>query len=96
MKPMMFAAVLVGVLHPTPSPEVPPVGDSIYGRVTAVQRADQVVFAHAAGPYNLRIAGVVVPEDTQSAWVAAEFVRGLVLNRDVSMRMEGGRLVGPL
>jgi endonuclease YncB( thermonuclease family) len=51
-----------------------------------------VVFAHATGTYNLRIAGVVVPQDTRSADAATEFVRNLVLNRNVRMRMEGGRL----
>ena len=92
MKPIIFAAVLVGLLQPIPPSEASRAGDSIYGRITDVRRADQVVFAHASGTYNLRIAGVVVPEDSLSAGGAAAFVRGLVLNRDVRMRMEGGRL----
>jgi endonuclease YncB( thermonuclease family) len=64
-------------------------GDSIFGQVTAVQRADLVTFAHGAGTYNLRLVGITVPTDARSSTAATEFVRGLVLGRSARMRFEG-------
>jgi endonuclease YncB( thermonuclease family) len=63
-------------------------GDSTYGRVTAVKSANTVVFAHAAGEYNLRIAGIDVPRHTRAASAAADFVRSLVLGKDARIRLE--------
>jgi endonuclease YncB( thermonuclease family) len=71
-------------------------GDSVYGRVTAVSRADLVVFTHAAGEYNLRLVGIVAPAEARSAAAATDFVRLLVLGKAARMRLEGRNRNGEL
>ena len=82
-------AALLGMVMVTSAHVTPPPGDSVYGRVTAVRRADLVVFNHAAGDYTLRLVGVAVPTATRAADTAAAFVRNMVLNRPARMRLEG-------
>src|SRR5688572_15509696 len=71
-------------------------GDSIYGTVTDVQRADLVVFAYDTGAYTLRLVGITVPQDTSRAAAAADFVRTLVLQRPARMRFEGRLRTGEM
>lgn len=71
-------------------------GDSLFGRVTAVRSADLVVFAHPTGSYNLRLVGIVVPKDRASADRAALFVRNMVLGKPARLRNEGRTREGEL
>lgn len=63
-------------------------GDSAYGRIVDVRRADVVVFAHGPRTYTLRLAGISVSADKKSANAAMALLRALVLNRDVRVRLE--------
>jgi len=62
-------------------------GDSLWGTVTAVPRAEVVTLSYGAGQYEIRIAGVAVPEGP-IAESAREFVSNLVLNKHARMRFE--------
>jgi len=64
-------------------------GDSLYGKVIAVESADKVVFDYGAGRYELKLVGIEVPRDTLAATDARKFVTDLVLNKNVRMRFEG-------
>ncbi|HEX8651797.1 MAG TPA: thermonuclease family protein [Pyrinomonadaceae bacterium] len=75
-------------------------GDSLYGTVTEVKRADVVVLDYGKGRYNVRIIGIDVPRDATRAAQAKEFVARLVLRKNVRLRFEGrnknGEMVGRL
>jgi len=64
-------------------------GDSLYGKVVAVERADKVVFDYGEGRYELKLVGIELPRDTRTASDARNFVSNLVLNKNVRMRFEG-------
>ena len=66
-------------------------GDSIYGTVTAVRRADLVVFDYGSGSYLVHVVGIDLPRDREAAAYARTFVAGIVLHRHVRIRIEGRR-----
>ena len=87
-----LTAVVLLIIVATLSPMFADAGDFAYGRITAVQRADLVQFESPGATYRLRIAGILVPRETRAADSATSFVRALVYNQIVRMRMERGRL----
>lgn len=64
-------------------------GDSLYGRVREVKRADLVTFDYGAGMYDLRLIGIDVPREGPLARAATEFVARMVLGKNARMRFEG-------
>ena len=75
-------------------------GDSVYGKVTAVKRADLVTFDYGSGAYDIRLVGIDIPTDPGLAADAAGFVSGLLLNKNCRLRFEGrtpdGEIIGRL
>jgi endonuclease YncB( thermonuclease family) len=76
-------------------------GDSIYGTVTAVRQADLVVtFDYGTGTYEIRIAGIDNPPDSNIADAAASFVSQRLLRKNCRLRFEGrtpeGEMIGRL
>jgi hypothetical protein len=75
-------------------------GDSAYGKVIAVKRADLVTFDHGAGSYDIHIAGIEVAKDDASAGEATRFMTELLLNKPARLRFDGrnskGEMVGRL
>ena len=75
-------------------------GDSLYGRVTGVRRADLVTFDYGAGTYQIRLAGVVVPQERAAVQVATQFVSDMLLNKNARLRFGGrtpqGEMVGKI
>jgi len=63
-------------------------GDSLYGTVTAVRRADLVVFDYGSGQYDLRIVGIEPPKTRAIADSAERFVANMVLGKKARMRFE--------
>jgi endonuclease YncB( thermonuclease family) len=82
------------------SPPVAHAGDSLYGKVTAVKRADLITFDHGAGSYDIRLAGVDIPQDRAVAQEAARFMTKLLLNKPARLRFDGrtaqGEMIGRL
>src|SRR5215212_7135778 len=76
---VLFAFLIAGTVS---------AGDSLWGTATAVPRANVVILNYGQGQYEIRIAGVNVPEQGAIAERAREFVSGLVLNKHVRMRFE--------
>jgi endonuclease YncB( thermonuclease family) len=76
---VLFALLIAGTVH---------AGDSLWGTATAVPRADLVILDYGEGQYEIRIAGVDVPEQGAIAERARAFVSGLVLNKHVRMHFE--------
>lgn len=64
-------------------------GDSLYGKVTAVESANVVTFDYGAGQYVLRLVGIEVPKDGPLAAEAVRLVRRMVLGKYARMRFEG-------
>jgi endonuclease YncB( thermonuclease family) len=75
-------------------------GDSVYGKVTAVERADLVVLDYGAGSYRIRLVGVEVPQDRAAADEATQFVSRLLLNKNARLRFDGrtpeGEMLGKI
>ncbi len=72
------------------SPEVGAhAGDSLYGTVTAVKRADLITLDYGAGSYDIRLAGVAIPDDAAIAERATQYAAKLLLNRKARLRFEG-------
>lgn len=73
-------------------------GDSLYGIVTAVKSSDLITLDYGSGSYDIRIAGVVVPDDRAASDEAAAFVSKLVVGKNVRLRFDGrtsdGEMVG--
>jgi endonuclease YncB( thermonuclease family) len=63
-------------------------GDSVYGKLINVKRADLVILDYGAGRYDIRIAGIEVPPGPLAV-DAQHFVEKLVLNRNARMRLVG-------
>ena len=63
-------------------------GDSAFGRVVAVRRADLVVFTAPGAEYTLRVVGIVVPRDARVASQATDMVRTMVLGKNARFRLE--------
>lgn len=61
-------------------------GDSVWGTVTSVPRADTVILSYGEGQYELHLIGIDVPP--QVAERARQFVEGMVLNKNARMRFE--------
>lgn len=81
-----IAAVLFAVVAAS---DVADAGDSLYGKIVAVGRADKVTLDYGAGRYELTLAGIETPRDTRAAAAAREFVADLVLEKNVRMRFLG-------
>jgi endonuclease YncB( thermonuclease family) len=99
MRKTMVICALVGVLFAASS--MPAfAGDSLYGKVIDVKRADLVVLAADEWKHDIRIFGVDVPKEGPIATRAREFVVKLVGNKNARMRFEGrapnGEFVGRL
>lgn len=73
-------------------------GDSVYGKVTAVKRADLVTFDHGAGSYDVRLVGIELPENRAVAEEATRLVTRMLLGKPARLRFEGrgpnGEMVG--
>jgi|GEM_PF-3471090 len=73
-------------------------GDSLYGKVTAVLRPDLVTFDYGEGSYDIRIAGIVVPENRAVAEEATNFTAQMLLAKPARMRFDGrtaeGEMIG--
>jgi endonuclease YncB( thermonuclease family) len=65
-----------------------PAGDSLWGKITEVKRADLVTLDYGAGSYDLRLIGIDVPREGLVAERAREFVAGMVLGKNARMRFE--------
>ena len=64
-------------------------GDSMYGTVIEVKRADLVTFDYGGGTYLVRISGIDVPADPKLAEAARAFVAALLLNKNCRLRLDG-------
>jgi endonuclease YncB( thermonuclease family) len=64
-------------------------GDSLYGKVTEVKRADLVTLDYGTGQYDLTLVGIDVPRDGPIAAQAIQFVSQLVLDKNARMRFQG-------
>jgi endonuclease YncB( thermonuclease family) len=64
-------------------------GDSLYGKVREVKRADLVVLDYGQGQYELRLAGIDLPREAEIASKAKQLVSDLVLGKNARMRFEG-------
>jgi endonuclease YncB( thermonuclease family) len=62
-------------------------GDSLYGKVTAVMSATQMRFDYDSGWYNIRLIGIDVPG--KAADSATQFVSRMILNKKARIRFEG-------
>ena len=76
-------------------------GDSVYGTVTAVRPADLVVtFDYGAGTYEVRLAGIDNPRDSEMAEQAAAFVSQRLVRKNCRLRFENrtpdGQVIGRL
>jgi endonuclease YncB( thermonuclease family) len=75
-------------------------GDSVYGKVTAVERVDLVVLDYGAGSYRIRLVGIEVPQDQATAEEAKQFVSRMLLNKNARLRFDGrtpeGEMVGKI
>ena len=63
-------------------------GDSMFGKVTAVKRADLVRLEDQFGGYDIQLVGIVVPREGRLADEATRFVSKLVLDKNARMRLE--------
>jgi len=64
-------------------------GDSLYGKVTAVQSGSVVTFDYGRGQYVLRLIGIEPAKDGPLARKAARLVRKMVLGKNARIRFEG-------
>jgi endonuclease YncB( thermonuclease family) len=87
MRRMKCIAGLLGLLVVGLGVGPAAVGDSIFGRVTAVRRADTIVFDYGEGQYVVRLGGIAVPEQVVGD-SARQFVARLVLGRPARLRVE--------
>ncbi len=75
-------------------------GDSIYGKIVEVKGADLVLLDYGEGQYLVRIAGIEPPKEPESAKRSSDYIRELVLDKNVRLRFEGrnerGEMVGQL
>jgi len=60
-------------------------GDSVYGTVVGVKRADLVRFNYGPGEYDVHIAGIFVPQAQEDE--AKKFVINLVRGKNVRVRL---------
>jgi endonuclease YncB( thermonuclease family) len=78
----LFLLLVAGALSPLLA------GDSMYGRVTEVRRANLVRLEDKFGGYDIRLVGIVIPQEGRIADRAAQFVKTLVLDKNARMRLE--------
>lgn len=75
-------------------------GDSLYGKVTAVKRANLITLDYGAGTYDIRLAGVDLPRERVAAQKATQFVSKMLLNKHARLRFDGrtaqGEMVGKI
>ena len=77
-------SVLLGMVMALPAIA----GDSMFGKVTAVKRADLVRLEDQFGGYDVQLVGIVVPREGRLADEATRFVIKLVLDKNARMRLE--------
>jgi endonuclease YncB( thermonuclease family) len=71
-------------------------GDSLYGKVTAVKRADLITFDYGAGRYDIRLAGIEIPTDRISIQDATRFVAEMLLDKPARLRFDGRTAAGEM
>ena len=71
-------------------------GDSAYGKITEVRRADLVVMSIGDNQLELRLIGIEVPDDGLITDQATEFVSNLVLGKNARMRFAGRTTSGDM
>jgi endonuclease YncB( thermonuclease family) len=73
-------------------------GDSLYGTVTAIRQGNVITFDHGAGSFDIRLAGIDLPEDAALSRAADVFVTELILGKPARLRFDGrtaeGEMVG--
>jgi len=87
MKISRVTAVLLGLV--TSALIISPAfaGDSAYGLISEVRRADLVVMSIRDDHLELRLIGIDVPDDIADR--ATQYVSSLVLKKNARMRLEG-------
>lgn len=94
---LAFAAALVVSLL-LPLPPNAHAGDSLYGTVTAIRQANVITLDHGAGSFDIRLAGIDLPEDAVLSRAADSFVTELLLGKPARLRFDGrtaeGEMVG--
>ncbi|MDH3523878.1 MAG: thermonuclease family protein [Acidobacteriota bacterium] len=63
-------------------------GDSLYGTITEVKRADVVVLDYGEGQMELKLIGIEVPTEAAFAAQSKSFVSNLVLGKSARMRFQ--------
>jgi endonuclease YncB( thermonuclease family) len=63
-------------------------GDSLYGKVTEVKRADLVTIDIGTGKLDVHIVGIDVPREGRAAEDAKRFVSEMVLEKNARLRLE--------
>lgn len=63
-------------------------GDSLYGKVTAVKGGGVVTLDYGEGTYDIRIVGINMPAKEPFATQARDLLAGLVLGKNVRIRLE--------
>ena len=63
-------------------------GDSLYGTITEVKRADVVVLDFGEGQMELQLIGIEVPTEATLAAQSKSFVSNLVLGKNARMRFQ--------
>jgi len=75
-------------------------GKSIYGKVTEIKSAEALTLDYGTGRYDIRVAGIDVPQEEPFATEAKRFVANLVLGKNVRLRFLGrtpnGEMLGRL
>lgn len=64
-------------------------GDSVVGKIIAVKSAEVVTLDYGAGTYDIRIAGIELPNDRAMRSRAREALSSIVLGKTVRLRFYG-------
>lgn len=96
MKSGFAAIVSLGLLILLTSARPAFAGDSFYGKVTHVTRADLVTLDNGSARFQILIIGIDVPREGPMTARAKEFVTSLVLGKNARARFEGRRKSGEM
>ena len=73
-------------------------GDSLYGKVTAIKHANLVTIDYGSGTYDIRLAGIELPDNRAILKQATDFVSKMLLEKPARLRFEGrnpdGEMIG--